>query len=186
MTLKCLLKLFSRNHLKININLIQGTNMDNKTYPEPPSFHRRLNGYHWLQKVTHDNKPEEPELFIWDPSGQCWTQPSLNSDGYYTKVDLTNWVYIQSCQMPYNKQPKDFFERRGYCIKSDVFGGMKPVDTIVNVKFNNYVICFSTAGLSRGNPEIPVAVYNHDLTTLLKDGFVTVQDAIEWCINPDA
>lgn len=155
-------------------------------YPMPTSFYKRMEGYHWLQKLNDEDKLEEPEIFKWGPSEQCWTEPCLNSDGYYSKVDLTNWMYVQPCPTPFNKQPKDLFDRRGYTIKSDVFGGLKDIDAVVHFKFNGYVICFSTAGLSRGNPEISVAVFTENLTTLLKDGLITIQDAINWCINPDA
>ena len=66
------------------------------------------------------------------------------------------------------------------------------IDAAAQFLYKNHIISMSTAGLSRGERTHPVYVFksDNDYQVVAKDGFRTVQEAIEWVdrqadIEPD-
>jgi hypothetical protein len=59
------------------------------------------------------------------------------------------------------------------------------MDGICQFLFKGYQISISTAGQSHGACQTPICVYTGDnFQEVAKDGFHTVEDAIDWILNP--
>lgn len=73
------------------------------------------------------------------------------------------------------------YKIRDFHILSDVTGGFKNIDAICQFSYNGYQISISTAGQSKGACQQPICIYSgNDFQDVVKDGFHTVQDAIDY------
>jgi len=80
----------------------------------------------------------------------------------------------------YTKQ----YRIRDFHILTDASGKFKPIDAICQFSYNGYQISISTSGQSQGACQTPICIYGgNDFQDVVKDGFHTVQDAIDYINN---
>lgn len=155
-----------------------------KVEPVPPGHHARLGGHHWLQEVDFDGRVCDTVVYQWNPGVQRWSHSGEIGTGYY--METKGWKYLQPCPMPGDYIPTRQMEIRDFHILSDAQTAFHPIDGLCQFKYKGYQISISTSGLSKGACQTPVCVYSgEDFQQVAKDGFHTVEEAIDWINNPN-
>lgn len=149
----------------------------------PPGHHARLGGHHWLQEVDFDGRVMDTVVLQWNPGVQRWSHSGNVGTGMY--VDTKGWKYLAICPMPGEFTGRDTLSTREFTLTYDVAGGFAAIDGICQFFYKDYQISISTAGMSQGACHNPICIFDRqDTEKVIKDGFSTVQEAIDWINSP--
>jgi hypothetical protein len=152
--------------------------------PKPPGHHSRLGGHHWVQHIDFDGREHEVVVLQWNPGVQRWSHSGNVGTGIY--VDTKGWKYLRPCPMPGPYEHKDMLQIRDFHIIGDAQSGYLPIDALCQFYYKEYLVSVSTAGISMGGCQNHVCVFHKpDTKQVAKDGFHTVEEAINWIDNPN-
>lgn len=154
-----------------------------KVEPIPPKG-QKLGGHHWLQEVDFDGRVMDTVVLQWNPGAQRWSHSGHVGTGVY--VDTKGWKYLAPCPMPGEFTGRETMPTREFSLMHDVQGGFAAIDGICQFLYKDYMISISTAGMSQGACHTPICIFDRrDTDKVIKDGFNTVQEAIDWINMPD-
>lgn len=154
-----------------------------KVEPVPPKG-KKLGGHHWLQEVDFDGRVMDTVVLQWNPGAQRWSHSGHVGTGIY--VDTKGWNYLAPCPMPGEFVGRETLPTREFSLTYDVKGLFAPIDGICQFFYKDYQISISTAGMSEGGCHQPICVFDRRNTEkIVKDGFSTVQEAIDWINDPN-
>lgn len=155
-----------------------------KLEPVPIGFHAKLAGYHWLQEVDFDGRVMDTVVLQWNPGAQRWSHSGHVGTGIY--VDTKGWKYLAPCPMPGEFIDRETLPTREFSLTYDAKGLFAPIDGICQFFYKDYQISISTAGMSEGACHNPICIFDrHNTEKVVKDGFSTVQEAIDWINDPN-
>lgn len=154
-----------------------------KVEPVPPKG-QKLGGHHWLQEVDFDGRVMDTVVLQWSPGVQRWSHSGNVGTGMY--VDTKGWKYLAPCPMPGEFIGRETLPTREFSLTYDVKGLFAPIDGICQFFYKDYQIGISTAGMSEGGCHQPICIFDrHNTEKVVKDGFGTVQEAIDWINDPN-
>ena len=153
-----------------------------KSEPVPPGHLARLAGHHWLIETDFDGRRGGMIVLQWNPSAKRWSHSGNVGTGTYLNIE--GWEYVGVCPMPGDQNQRDTLSSREFIIMYDSTGNFMPVDGICQFYYDNYQISISTAGMSHGGCHVPICIFDRtDSKKVIKDGFSTVQEAIDWILE---
>ncbi len=148
----------------------------------PPGHHARLGGHHWVQKIDTDGSVIDTVVLQWNPSVRRWSHSGNVGTGLY--VDIKGWKYLSVCPMPGEFTGRDTLSTREFTLTYDIAGGFAAIDGVCQFFYKDYQISLSTSGMSQGACHTPICIFDrHNTDRVIKDGFGTVQEAIDWINN---
>lgn len=158
--------------------------IEKKPEPQPVGFRARLAGHHWVQEIDFDGHVGGTIVLQWNPSVKRWSHSGNVGTGGY--VEIPGWKYIGICPMPGEFPDRDTITTRDFSLTTDVQGDFKPIDGLCQFFYKDYQISISTAGMSHGACHVPICIFDrHNTDRVVKDGFSTVEEAIDWINDPN-
>lgn len=155
-----------------------------KVEPVPPGYHKKFTGHHWLEKFDFDGRLVDTIVLQWNPVAGRWSHSGNVATGAY--IDTRGWKYLAVCPQPGGFVARETLETREFTLTYDVNGSFAAIDGICQFFYKDYQISISTAGMSHGACHTPICIFDRRNTDkVVKDGFGTVQEAIDWINDPN-